>query len=115
MSEKDRKDFAIIAAGVIIALILWWIWSRRQSMTAAQSAENTQGNNGAAQPSEGKYPPWAYWGSGNGPFSQGGMTPQAAALFSLYNIPLPNFGYAGNSQIYMPLYGFVGYSSVGTY
>jgi len=105
MSEKDRKDFAIIAAGVIIALILWWIWSRRKAATETQQAKQSGAD----------LPPWAYWGSGNGPFSQGGMTPQAEALFSLYNIPMPNFGYAGNSQIYMPLYGFVGYSSVGTY
>ncbi len=116
MTEKDRKDFALIASGVVIAFVLWLIWERRKS-TPNISETNVvqQGESGTPPYIDGAVPPWAYWGSGNGPFAQGGVTPESVALFSLYKIPLPKFAYNGNSEIYMPLYGFVGYSAVGTY
>ena len=31
-----------------------------------------------------------------------------------YTIPTPTFGYGGNQSVYMPLFGFVGYSSYAT-
>ena len=104
MTAKEKQDAGTIFALIAIAVIIWWILHRKKS--------NTQ--NVATNP-DFVLPPAAYWGSGNGPFSQGGTTPEAQMVYDQYNVPAPTFGYGGDSSVYMPLFGFVGYSDVGTY
>lgn len=103
MTEKDKHEWLGIAAIIIILLVIW-LWMRR-GKNASQNA--------AASP----LPATALWGPGGHPFAQGSQGVSENPTISEYNVnvPVPSYGYGGNSSVYMPLFGFVGYSSYGTY
>ena len=81
---KARLKTGGIVIGVL--LILYWIVKHNQ---AAPAEKPTAENIGAAGV---PYNPRVYWGPAGKPWT----------------------GYAGNENQYMPLFGFVGYSTYGT-
>lgn len=118
MTDKTKNDLATVLVIVVIALALLWVWMRRKN--SAASIPSTSSNPYSTAPSSTNpsnadsivTPATAYWGSNGQPFAQGGTMDNM--ILNDIKIPVPEFGYSGNSQIYMPLFGFVGYSSVGT-
>lgn len=105
-SDKQHKGAfaAIIIAAIVIVLFLYM--RSRQQAAGSCSICNYLGG---------------LLGSPAGTTNAGvlnGYTPTGApntAFQTLnYNVPVPSFHYSGNGQIYMPLFGFVGYSSTGT-
>ena len=103
MKEETKKDLAIIAAVIIIAAVLWLFWLKRREQQAPAGASDA-------------LPPSVLWGNG-GPFAGGGTgnNPAADYVFNKYDVPIPSYHFPAMKQQYMPLFGFVGYSSVGTY
>ena len=111
-SDKSKNGALIATALVVVALILFWFL--RPKNANGQGSGNS-GNcpicnflSGLSGPAGTTNP-----GALNGNNSTSG-TPNPAFQTYNYNVPIPSFHYSGNSQIYMPLFGFVGYSSTGT-
>lgn len=102
--SKKSDDWLYILAALIVLAALWWMMRRK-----AQGANPTPASVEQALPQPGAA---QYWGPNGQPFAQGGNMDNP--IFNQITIPVPSYGYAGNSQIYMPLFGFVGYSQLGT-
>lgn len=100
-----RADKTALTIGAIAALLLivWLLWKRY-----------TQAQNASAAPAALSNPSSQVNYQG---FTGLPITPQiqygqpAAFQLNLGSITLPGFHYSGNQQIYMPLFGFVGYSN----
>ena len=107
MTEKTKRDWVTLAATVVIAAVIYWLIKKRQAQNNANP--ETYGEN-----LPGGFPAQAFWGPSGQPFAQGNQ-----GLNNIFTnniqVPIPNYGYGGNSSVYMPMFGFVGYSDVGTY
>ena len=103
MKEKTKNDLATIAVVIVIAGVLWLFWLKRHQEQAPAGASDA-------------LPPSVLWGQGT-PFADGGTgnNPAADYVFSKYDVPIPAYHFPAMKQQYIPLFGFVGYSSVGTY
>ena len=100
--KTDKKEWLIVVVLVILAIV-WYLWNRARVSVPAESPQQLAlPMPGAAQ----------YWGPNGQPFGQGGTMDNP--ILNSIHIPVPDYGYSGNSQIYMPLFGFVGYSQLGT-
>lgn len=112
MSEKTTH-YLIYGAIIIVAIIVIFKFFRPSlnvrvgsatpsgQSTIPQFLASTSGPAGTTNP-----------GVLNGMSANG--TPNLAFQTYNYQVPIPSFHYSGNSQIYMPLFGFVGYSTQGT-
>ena len=95
MTRTDKITLTI-GAVLAIALIAWLLWRRYTTLHAAANV-----------PAKAQY---------LGPTGLP-ITPQiqygqpGAFQLNLGSITLPGFHYSGNQQIYMPMFGFVGYSN----
>ena len=104
--HEGHKNGALIAAGVVVVvLLLFWFFRPKTSGGNCPVCNFLGGLTGPA----GTTNPGAL----NGTNSATGAPNTAFQTYN-YNVPVPSFHYAGNQQIYMPLFGFVGYSSTGT-
>jgi len=107
-----HKNGALIAAGVVVVvLILFWFFRPKTTggrCPICKYLGNILAPGGYSNPAGTTNP-----GALNG-VSGGTGAPNTAFQTYNYNVPVPSFHYAGNQQIYMPLFGFVGYSSTGT-
>ena len=101
-----RADKITLTVGAIlaIALIAWLLWRRYMTAQAAGNtpavASNPNSQDLYAGPTGLPITPQIQYGQGSGAFQ-----------LNLGTITLPGFHYSGNHQIYMPLFGFVGYSN----
>lgn len=101
MTTRDKSDWLLFGTLIAVLVIWWYIRTRRTADSAAPDQSDT-------------LPPSVQWG-GNSPFAGGGSgnNPQAEYITNAYDVPIPHFT-AGPEQMLMPMFGFVGYSSVGT-
>jgi len=110
--HEGHKNGALIAAGVVVVvLLLFWFFRPKTTGGGCPICKylgNILAPGGVSNPAGTTNP-----GALNGNNSTSG-TPNPAFQTYNYNVPIPSFHYSGNSQIYMPLFGFVGYSSTGT-
>lgn len=104
--DRDDKIALAVAALAAALFIAWLLWKRYSTANAAQQA---------AQPAVITAPNWQAGSAGPTGFP---LTPQiqygqpsGAFQLNLGSITLPGFHYSGNSEIYMPMFGFVGYSN----
>ncbi len=103
----SRTDKIALTAGAIAALliVLWLLWKRAKAISAPPAAvipaatSNPQGQGVYAGPTGLPITPQIQYGG------------QGAFQLNLGTITLPGFHYAGNQEIYMPMFGFVGYSN----
>lgn len=99
-TDKTVLTFAILAAVALIAWLLWKRYTAKQVSAATPAAAS----NPASQD--------IYLGPTGLPITpQIQYGQQGAFQLNLGTITLPGFHYSGNQQIYMPMFGFVGYSN----
>lgn len=100
MTRTEKNAF--VALGIIAAIALaWMLWKRYQAARANNPAQVLP----TAMPDVANATGFPV----SNPIQFGQNLPFQVNL-DQYNVPIPTFHYSGNSQIYMPLFGFVGYS-----
>jgi hypothetical protein len=105
---RDTKNVGSwVAVGAVIVLI-WWLWKMR--MREKTAAHNSADQGIPTLPAT----PMIYNGQPTA-FTQVPSEPTTNEFSYSINAGIPNLGfaYSGNSQIYMPLFGFVGFSDTG--
>lgn len=105
LSRTDKITLAVAALAAAV-LIAWLLWRRYSAPSTAQTA---------AVPASTSAPDWqaSFAGPSGYPAVPQIQNGQANGVFQLDlgSITLPGFHYSGNEQIYMPMFGFVGYSN----
>ncbi len=108
MSTNAKNAVNIALGALLVVFILWLLWKRKHAVLPAS-------------PESPGAPLIEYLGSmlpglGVPPSMQLIFGKQGATMLNVdYNIPTPQFGYGGNASVYMPLFGFVGYTEYATY
>ncbi len=106
---SDKQHNGAIAAIVIVAIVIvLWLYMRSKPRQRSGSCPICDYLAGLSSSPAGTTNPGIL--NGTGPTG----APNLAFQTLNYTVPIPSFHYSGNSQIYMPLFGFVGYSSIGT-
>lgn len=105
MSRNDRI-LTITGIAAAVALIAWIWWQHAKASNAAAQVS-------APAPASAIDP---YAGATGMPITPQIQYGQPGAFQGTFNlalgtITLPGYHYSGNHQIYMPLFGFVGYSN----
>lgn len=100
ISERGFKWLSIAALVLLGFVFLYWFKHVYNGTPAnTQAAQDTLG--ATAGPTGIPIAPQFQYGQA-GPFQ---------INLSDYNVPIPQFHYAGNTSIYMPMFGFVGYGA----
>jgi len=102
MTRTD-KNVLIASAIAAVVLIAWLLWKRYSKIAAAPTTPAALSNPTSQD---------AYQGPTGLPIVPQIQYGQPAPFqLELGSITLPGYHYSGNQQIYMPLFGFVGYSN----
>ncbi len=99
-TKMSGQHMAVTAMIIVIAFIAFMYWRYKRATPSPTQAANdtlsaTQGMTGTPI----------------SPAFQYGQSQPFQMTLDNYNVPVPNFNYSGNTQIYMPLFGFVGYGA----
>lgn len=111
LKVNDKTIHSLFIVGLVIAVVIFLMYfkvklnvnpkgSSQSPMTPSQFLNSVAGPAGTTNQG-------ALNGTTNG-------SPNLAFSTYNYKVPVPSFHYNGNEQIYMPLFGFVGYSTSGT-
>ena len=99
-TDKTVLTVSVIAALMLIAWVLWKRYSQARNTSAAPaSVSNPTSQDAYLGPTGLPIVPQIQYGQ------------PAPFQLNLGTITLPGYHYSGNQQIYMPLFGFVGYSN----
>lgn len=101
MKISDKQYHGFLLGGLIILALIVLLWWRNKNVAPAPAQAANQTLDNSMGPSGSPIAPQFQYGQQN-PFQ---------INLADYNVPIPQFHYAGNASIYMPMFGFVGYGA----